>query len=375
MSDVTPPLSLILELTHRCPLACPYCSNPLQLVLKKHEKPTESWRQVIQQAAQLGILQVHFTGGEPLLREDLLVLIQEANQVGLYSNLITSGVINRPTLPEQLAEAGINHVQLSVQDTDANEADTICRFNDSLQRKRLFAQAIRTQRIPLTINAVIHRHNAHRVAEFIQLAVDWDAERIEIAHVQYYGWGLYNRAALMPSRAQLEQTIQAVETARRNLNHSLRIDFVIPDYYGRYPKACMGGWGQKAMTITPSGMVLPCHAAQTMTHLTFESVEQRSLADIWYHSDVFNFYRGTDYLPQACQDCPRREIDWGGCRCQALALSQTADAIDPCCIKSADHDRIQSMAAAESAAAPPQWIYRNTKSVAAACEKSINAAI
>lgn len=361
MSEVKPPLSLIIELTHRCPLACPYCSNPLQLAHKQQEKNTDTWRRVIAQAAKLGVLQVHFTGGEPLLRDDIVELIAAAKYAHLYSNLITSGIINRPSLPEQLAVAGIDHVQLSVQDTDPLSADQIGRMPHSLARKQRFAEAIRALKIPLTINAVIHRHNAARIAEFVQLAVDWGAERIEIAHVQYYGWGLRNRAALIPSRAQVEETVLAVETARARFTNTLRIDFVIPDYYARFPKACMGGWGQTAMTITPAGKVLPCHAAETLKHLHFDTVEQRSLADIWFNSHAFQAYRETIHLPPTCQECPRRQVDWGGCRCQALALSQTADAVDPCCFASADHERIQQIAAQESAASPPQWIYRNAR--------------
>ena len=362
MSDVKPPLSLIIELTHRCPLACPYCSNPLQLAHKKQEKQTDTWRRVIDQAAKLGVLQVHFTGGEPLLRDDIVELIAAAKDAHLYSNLITSGIINRPSLPEHLAGAGIDHVQLSVQDTDPLSADQIGRLPHSLARKQRFAESIRALNIPLTINAVIHRHNTTRIAQFVQLAVDWGAERIEIAHVQYYGWGLRNRAALMPSRTQVEETVQAVAAARARFAHILRIDFVIPDYYARFPKACMGGWGQTTMTITPTGKVLPCHAAETLTHLQFDTIEQRSLADIWFNSDAFQSYRGISRLPPACQDCPRREVDWGGCRCQALALSQTADAVDPCCFASTDHERIQQIAAQESAASSsPAWVYRNAR--------------
>ncbi|KAB7772235.1 pyrroloquinoline quinone biosynthesis protein PqqE [Xanthomonas maliensis] len=358
MSQVPPPLSVLLELTHRCPLACPYCSNPIALAAMREEMDTAGWRSLLDQAAALGVLQAHFSGGEPMLRKDLPALVAHARTLGLYSNLITSGVAGGEAMLDQLRDAGLEHVQLSVQDVDPAGADRIAGYRNSLDKKRSFAAAARARGLPLTINAVIHRHNAGRVPEMIALALDWQAERIEVAHTQYYGWGLRNRAALMPSREQLLATIAAVEQARREVGERLAIDFVTPDYYARQPKPCMGGWGQRFVNISPRGDVLPCHAAETIQGLRFDNLRDRSLADIWAHGDAFVRFRGTDWMPAVCQECPKREIDWGGCRCQALALSGDAATLDPVCERSPDHMVVRATAGQEAAAAPPALVYR-----------------
>ncbi|WP_049622798.1 pyrroloquinoline quinone biosynthesis protein PqqE [Frateuria defendens] len=356
-----PPLAILLELTHRCPLACPYCSNPLRLVGMRQELATEDWLRVLDQAAELGILQVHFSGGEPSLRKDLPQLIAHARERGLYSNLITSGVALDRARLAALVEAGLDHVQLSIQDSEAEGADRIAHYRDSHRKKLAFAGWVSELGLPLTLNAVVHRHNAGRVPAMIELALELGAGRLEVAHTQYYGWGLKNRAALMPTRAQLDLATAAVQEARERLRGRLVIDYVTPDYYARRPKACMGGWAQRFLNVTPEGKVLPCHAAETIPGMRFDSVRERSLADIWQHSEAFLRYRGTDWMPAPCRGCERREIDWGGCRCQALALSGSADRVDPVCELSPDHEAVQQLAMREAAEPAPPFVYRSIK--------------
>jgi pyrroloquinoline quinone biosynthesis protein E len=359
--SLPPPLAILAELTHRCPLQCPYCSNPLELVAQKQELSTETWKRVIDEAAALGALQIHFSGGEPGARRDLDQLVRHAAEAGLYSNLITSGLgLDRARLSAVVA-AGLDHVQLSFQDADAATAERIAHCRDVQARKLAFADWVREAGLPLTVNAVVHRQNLQRLPEMIALALELGASRIEVAHVQYYGWALANRAALMPTRSQLEAANRIVEEARPRLAGRLMIDYVPPDYYAQRPKACMGGWGRQFMNITPSGRVLPCHAAETIPELAFDNVAERSLAEIWNGSAAFERFRGTGWMPEPCQSCERREIDWGGCRCQALALTGRADSTDPACALSADHALIQRLAETDSAATAPEFIYRRLR--------------
>lgn len=353
-----PPLAVLLELTHRCPLACPYCSNPLRLVGQREELATADWLRVLDQAAELGALQVHFSGGEPTLRKDLAELVARARALGLYANLITSGIgLDRARL-QALQQAGLDHLQLSLQDSEPTGADRIAGYPGAHRRKLALAQWCRELDLPLTLNAVIHRHNAGRVAAMIELALELGAGRLEVAHTQYYGWGLRNRAALMPSREQLEAATAAVEAARERLRGRLIIDYVTPDYYARRPKACMGGWAQRFVNVSPEGKVLPCHAAETIDGLHFDSVRERSLGEIWRESEAFARFRGTDWMPEPCRGCEHRERDWGGCRCQALALSGRADTLDPVCERSPDHARVRALAEREAQAPAPAFVYR-----------------
>ena len=352
-----PPLALLAELTHRCPLACPYCANPLELERASAELDTATWLRVLGEAAALGVLQVHFSGGEPCARRDLLALVQHAAEAGLYSNLITSGV----TLDEKgiaaLAEAGLDHVQLSFQDSEPGSADRIGGFKGGHRRKIAVAGLVRTTGLPLTANFVVHRQNLARLPEMLALGEQIGASRIEIAHVQYYGWGLVNRAALMPSLAQLEAANEEVEQARRALHGRITIDYVVPDYYAARPKACMGGWGRRIMNITPAGLALPCHAAETLPGFRFPSVRTTGLAAIWREDPGFARFRGTAWMPEPCRSCDRREIDWGGCRCQAFALTGDAAATDPACALSPDHG-VMARAVAEAGGAEPDFVYR-----------------
>ena len=357
MPTVDPPLALLAELTHRCPLSCPYCSNPVELERASGELTGEEWRRVLREAAALGVLQVHFSGGEPMVRRDLGAMIAEAASLGLYSNLITSGTLGGEREIAAFAQAGLRHVQLSFQDHDPANADRIAGLAGAHARKTRFAAAVRAAGLPLTVNMVVHRQNLDGVAVMIDMAEALGARRVEIAHVQYYAWALENRAALLPSRAQLDAATHIVEAARERLKGVLAIDYVVPDYYGVRPKSCMNGWGRQFLNVMPSGTVVPCHAAETIPGLSFPSVRDAGLADIWYRSDAFNRFRGTDWMPEPCRGCDRREIDWGGCRCQALALTGDAARTDPVCALSPDHAVIEA-ALADANAAPAPLVYR-----------------
>ncbi|WP_034991601.1 pyrroloquinoline quinone biosynthesis protein PqqE [Beijerinckia mobilis] len=338
------PLGLLAELTHRCPLACPYCSNPLDLEKVADELDTAVWKRVFSEAAALGVLQVHLSGGEPLARRDLVELVVHCASLGLYTNLITSGIgLTRERL-NALSEAGLDHVQLSIQDAEAASADRIAGYEGAFARKQAVAAWVIEAGLPLTVNAVIHHANIIRAGRMVELAVALGARRVEIAHTQYYGWGLVNREALMPGKAEAEAAIAEVEALRKHYAGTIVIDHVIPDYHARYPKACMGGWARRTLNVTPSGKVLPCHAAETIPGLTFLTVRDASLADIWFNSPAFNAFRGTDWMPEPCRSCDRKEIDFGGCRCQALALTGDASRADPVCVNAPDHEKVVAVA-------------------------------
>jgi PqqA peptide cyclase len=345
-----PPIGLLVELTHRCPLGCPYCSNPLALERPGVELDGETWKRVFGEAAALGALHVHLSGGEPTARRDIAELTGHASRSGLYTNLITSGIGVGEKLFAELVEAGLDHAQLSFQGADKETNDRLGHYAGSWERKRAFAARVTKAGLPLTLNTVIHRANLHQVGAFIDLAVELGARRLEVAHTQYYGWALANRAALMPPKAEVDESIAVVEAARARLKGELVIDMVVPDYYARYPKPCAGGWGRIAINVSPSGKVLPCHAAETIPGLEFWNVRDRSLAEIWRDNPAFTAFRGTEWMLEPCRSCDRREIDWGGCRCQALALTGDARNADPACHKSPHHARIAALAAAEAEA-------------------------
>ncbi|HLW27360.1 MAG TPA: pyrroloquinoline quinone biosynthesis protein PqqE [Kiloniellales bacterium] len=362
-SNTPAPLGLLAELTHRCPLQCPYCSNPVDLIRRSQELDTQTWCRVFSEAADLGVLQMHLSGGEPTARKDLEELVRHASGVGIYTNLITAGVNVSGERLEVLAAAGLDHVQLSMQGADPVTTDKISGMAGAHLRKRNFAGEVHRLGLPLTLNAVIHRANIHQIADFIDLALELGAKRIEIAHAQYYAWALKNRAALMPRREQVLEAQRVVEEARAQLKGRLVIDSVVPDYYARYPKPCMNGWGRQSLNVTPSGQVLPCHAAETIPGLEFWNVQDHGLSDIWYHSPAFNAFRGTDWMPELCRSCERREIDWGGCRCQALAIAGDASATDPACHKSPLHQQLLDMAEADSEA-EESYVYRRYRNPA-----------
>jgi PqqA peptide cyclase len=335
------PLALIAEVTHRCPLHCVYCSNPMQLAGTQSELLTEEWISVFRQAGELGMLHAHFTGGEPLARADLSELIAVARSAGLYTNLITSGIgLNEQRL-QTLIDAGLDHIQISFQDSREAAANWIAGAKAHAHKIEL-SHAIRRHKIAFTVNLVVHRQNLDHLEEMIAFIEQLNPDRVEIAHAQYYGWALANRAALMPTRAQLEQAVETVAEAEKRLSGRMRIDSVVPDYYAKYPKACMGGWGQKLILINPSGKALPCHAAEVLPGMSFENVREKKLDWIWKESSSFRRFRGEDWMPEPCRSCDRRTEDFGGCRCQAFLLSGDATMTDPACSLAPMHDVIES---------------------------------
>jgi len=355
---IEPPMALLAELTHRCPLQCPYCSNPLALERVAGEMTTEEWLRALREAADIGCMQVHFSGGEPTVRRDLEVLVRGATEAGLYTNLITAGVLLDAARIEALKDAGLEHVQLSFQDSTPEGGNRIGGYADGHEKKREVAGLVRAAGLPLTANFVVHRQNLDHLEDMLALAVAIGAHRVEIAHVQYYGWALRNRAALMPTRAQLDRATEIVDAARDRLKGVTVIDYVVPDYYASRPKSCMGGWGRRFLNISPAGKVLPCHAAETITSLEFDNVRQRSLGDIWRNSEPFNRFRGTGWMPEPCRSCDRREIDWGGCRCQAFALTGDAGRTDPACGLSSDHEGLLGIAVTEAGKDDRDFVYR-----------------
>jgi PqqA peptide cyclase len=337
------PLALIAEVTHRCPLHCVYCSNPMQLAAASSELSTEEWISVFRQGGKLGMLHAHFTGGEPLARTDLMELIAAARAAGLYTNLITSGIgLNEQRL-QMLVEAGLDHIQISFQDSREDAANWIAGAKAHAHKIEL-SHAIRQHNIAFTVNLVVHRQNLDHLEEMIAFIEQLQPERVEIAHTQYYGWALANRAALMPTRAQLARAVSIIADAEKRLSGRMRIDSVVPDYYAKYPKACMGGWGRRLMLVNPSGKVLPCHAAEVLPGLSFENVREKSLEWIWQESESFRKFRGEEWMPEPCRSCDRRVEDFGGCRCQAFLLTGNAGATDPACSLAPDHGIVQSAA-------------------------------
>ena len=346
------PLGLLAELTYACPLHCPYCSNPLNLGDYGEELTTQEWQHVIAEAAELGVLQLHLSGGEPLQRRDLVDIVRFASGHGMYTNLITSASGLSSRRAEQLRAAGLDHVQISIQADEGALSDRIAGM-PSFERKLAAARLVKKLGWPLTLNVVLHRQNIDRIGRILDLAAELGADRIELANTQYYGWAQRNREALLPSRAQLERAEAVVRGARERLRGQMEMIYVIPDYYSKYPKPCMGGWGRRQLTVVPNGNVLPCPTAHTLP-LPRASVREHSLAWIWQQSPLFQRFRGTDWMPEPCRSCARRDLDFGGCRCQAFQLTGDAARTDPVCHLSPDHEIVANAVRAASGEAPPR---------------------
>ena len=365
---VAAPVGILAELTHRCPLACPYCSNPVELDAREGELDTETWKRVFSEAAAVGVLHAHLSGGEPASRRDLVEIVKHCHDVGLYTNLITSGVGISEARMRELADAGLDHVQLSIQDAEAESADRIGGYKGGFARKMDVAKWVNEVGIPLTVNAVIHRANIARAGRMVEFAVELGARRVEIAHTQYYAWAYLNRKALMPSREQVEKAVAEVEAMRKTYAGKIVIDHVAPDYYARYPKACMGGWAKRTLNVTPHGKALPCHAAETIPGLEFWNVRDHSIADIWFNAPAFNAFRGDDWMLEPCRSCPRKHQDYGGCRCQAMALTGDPRNADPICHLSPHHDKVAAIAATfeevDANVPATDYVYRTLKTQA-----------
>jgi PqqA peptide cyclase len=363
MTTIPSPLALVAELTHRCPLHCVYCSNPLELTSRVAELSTETWARIFREAAELGVLQADFTGGEPLARTDIIELVRFARSAGLYVSLISSGLPLDEAKLAALVEAGLDHFQLSFQGAREDTASRISGTKTQAQKLRVL-EWLKKHRIGVTLNFVIHRQNIHELEEMLALVEKHSPGCVEFASVQYYGYGLANRAKLLPTREQLDQCVERLKKAEERLKGKTRLVFVVPDYYARYPKPCVGGWGRKLMLISPNGMALPCHAASVIPGMLFENAKEKSLREIWEESASFRAFRGEEWMQEPCKSCDRRGLDFGGCRCQAFLLTGNASATDPVCSLAPTRpivDVILAAAADPNALVSEQsveWMYR-----------------
>jgi pyrroloquinoline quinone biosynthesis protein E len=338
-SKIGPPLWLLAELTYKCPLHCVYCYNPVDFAKTEQELTTEQWFKVLREARELGSVQCGFSGGEPMLRDDLELIVAEAHRLGYYTNLLTSGVGLNEKRIAALKEAGLAHIQLSFQDS-TREVNDFLSSTRTFDLKRRAADMIKAHGYPMVMNCTIHRQNIDHIDAIIQLAVDIEAEYVELANTQYYGWAQINRDQLLPSREQIERAERVTNEWRAKLGNKMKLFFVVPDYYETRPKKCMNGWGNIFLTITPDGKALPCHTARMLPGLEFPDVRTSSIREIWYESEGFNRYRGTGWMKEPCSSCPEKEKDYGGCRCQAYMVANDPAAADPVCDKSPFHQKI-----------------------------------
>jgi len=350
------PYALLAELTYQCPLHCPYCSNPAQYPLGE-ELNTGEWKRVFAEAAELGVLHLGLSGGEPLARRDLEELVAAAREAGLYSNLITSALgLDRKRLLA-LREAGLDSIQISFQANDAELGDAIAGTR-AHARKLEAARLVTENGLPLSLNVVLHRGNIDRLEQIISLAESLGAVRLELANTQYYGWGHLNRAQLLPTRAQVETAGRIAASAKERLAGRTDVIYVLPDLYETRPKPCMQGWGRRYLTVNPVGNVLPCPNALNLPRLHFDNVREHALAWIWHESEAFNAFRGTAWMPLPCRECPQREIDFGGCRCQAALLTGDDHATDPVCSLAPERPVVDAILASVDSAPPDPWVPR-----------------
>ena len=350
-SGLNPPLWLLAELTYRCPLHCVFCYNPVDFAAHTSELDTDEWRRVLQEGRAMGAVQCGFSGGEPLLRNDLEELVGEARQLGYYTNLITSGVGLTAERAARLRAAGLDHIQLSFQDS-TREINDFLTNTRTYELKHDVARIIKDNGWPMVMNVVIHRLNIEHIGRIIEMAHELGAEYIELANTQYYSWAFVNRDQLLPTRQQLIAAEAETDRWRQKLGDQMRIFFVAPDYHEGRPKKCMNGWGNVFLTVTPDGTALPCHTARMLPGLTFPNVRGMSLRDIWFDSEGFNHYRGTGWMKEPCSSCPDKEKDLGGCRCQAFLLANDPDVADPVCPKSPHHHLVtEAVSVAENRAA------------------------
>ena len=348
-----PPLWLLLELTYRCPLHCVFCYNPTEFAAVGKELPTAEWLRVLREARALGAVQLGLSGGEPLVREDLEPIVAEAHALGYYINLITSGVGMTEERISALKAAGLDHIQLSFQDS-TRELNDFLSSTRTFELKARVAELIRKYGYPMVLNVVLHRLNIDHVGEILAMAETLGAQYVELANTQYYGWAWLNRAHLLPSRAQLERAEEATRRFRARVGTAMQIYFVVPDYFETRPKPCMNGLGSVFLTIAPDGIAMPCHAARMLPGLSLPSVRERSVREIWYDSPAFNHFRGEAWMKEPCRSCPERSADFGGCRCQAYLLTGDAANADPVCDLSPHHGLVTAaVAEAERAPAAP----------------------
>jgi PqqA peptide cyclase len=357
-APVSLPTTLLAELTYRCPLHCPYCSNPVDLAREAAELTTAEWRRVFGEARTLGVLQLGLSGGEPIVRRDLERLVGHAHDAGLYTTLVTSGLGLSGDRIGRLREAGLDHIQISFQDSDPENAERIAGAR-SVDQKLTAAARVREMGLAFTVNVVLHRGNLDHIAAIIDMAASLGADRLELANTQYYGWAYENREALLPTRAQLAFAESRVADAQARHRGRMQILYVLPDYYQNYPKACMGGWGSVYIVVAPDGQVLPCQAAMQIESLSFDNVRDHPLEWIWRDSEAFSAFRGDDWMLEPCRSCPRKSIDFGGCRCQAFKITGDARNADPVCQKSPARAIVdEALASGDAASHEPDYRYR-----------------
>lgn len=367
-SDISgKPLWLLAELTYRCPLQCPYCSNPLDIARVDKELDTDEWIRVLRESRAMGAMQLGLSGGEPLVRRDLTAIIAEARTLGYYSNLITSGVGMDSERVARFKQAGLDHIQISFQASD-EELNDYLGGTQSFQHKLDMARAVKSQGYPMVLNIVIHRHNIDQIEDILRMTIDLQADYVELASTQYYGWSKLNVETLLPTRDQLEAAEAVAHRYQERMKDRMKIIYVVPDYYENRPKACMNGWGSIFLTIAPDGTALPCHAAAQLPGLSFPNVRDHTIEAIWSESDAFNRFRGFDWMQEPCRSCPEKTKDFGGCRCQAYMMTGDATAADPVCDKSPHHaelvsevERIERVATEKPATAERPLIFRNMR--------------
>jgi pyrroloquinoline quinone biosynthesis protein E len=362
---IKPPMWLLAELTYACPLQCAYCSNPVEFAAHgKDTMDTATWIRVLRDARSMGALQLGLSGGEPLVRQDLEVLVAEAKQLGYYSNLITSGIGMDAARAKALAEAGLDHIQVSFQSSEANQNDEIAGMR-AYAHKVDMARAVKAAGFPMVLCFVLHRDNLHRLREMLDLAIELEADYVELATTQYYGWALLNRDRLLPTLEQVREAESVAKEYQARLKGKMDIYFVVPDYYENRPKPCMAGWGSVFMVVTPDGTALPCHAARQLPGFSFPNVQQMSIKEIWQNSEAFNKYRGDDWMKEPCRSCPEKTRDFGGCRCQAFQFTGDAANTDPVCEFSPNRARVDAvLRTVNSSIDVCEWIYRRNPSVA-----------
>jgi len=339
MSIASSPILLLAELTYRCPLHCAFCFNPVDFASHEQELDTQGWLRVLREARELGSVQCGFSGGEPMLRDDLELLVGEAHDLGYYTNLLTSGVGLNETRARALKDAGLDHIQLSFQDS-TRELNDFLSNTKTFELKNRVAALIKDHDWPMVLNCVIHRLNIDYIDKIIDLALELGAEYLELANTQFYSWAKINRDQLMPSREQLERAERITNEYREKVGDRIRIIFVVPDYYENRPKKCMNGWGNVFLTVSPDGTALPCHTARMLPGLQFPNVADHSIEHIWYGSEGFNRFRGNSWMKEPCRSCPEQANDLGGCRCQAYMIAGDPAAADPVCDKSPHRHQI-----------------------------------
>ncbi len=362
--QITPPRWLLAELTYSCPLQCPYCSNPLDFTRYKNELSTDDWKRVLSEARKMGAVQLGLSGGEPLTRQDLTEIVSHARELGYYTNLITSGHGLSEDRIIQLKDAGLDHIQISFQASSADLNDYLAG-TQAFQQKKDMARLVKKHGYPMVLCVVIHRQNIHQMRDILELAIELEADYLELANTQYYGWAHRNRDQLLPTQDQFIEAEAIAQQYKQKLENKMKIYYVVPDYYEDRPKACMNGWGTTFLTIAPDGTALPCHAAAQLPDLNLPNVRDFGVREIWEQSDAFNWFRGDSWMKQPCRECPEKTKDFGGCRCQAYLLTGDMYAADPVCSKSPDHSVITNITAATqqtsiSSEAQP-LIFRNPK--------------